>query len=77
MLMLGISPLAIAHGCLEQCTIAICQYLLVIKGFNVNVYAGSGWVLTALGFNGAEQGHRGFTGTTNYSSWLTQQSRIK
>lgn len=45
------------------------------QGFNVNVYAGSGWVLTALGFNGAEQGASwGFTGTTNYSSWLTQQS---
>ena len=45
------------------------------QGFNVNVYAGSGWVLTALGFNGAEQGASwGFTGTTNYSSWLTQQA---
>lgn len=41
------------------------------QGIGVNVYAGSGWLLSALAFNGAQFGaQQGFTGNTNYS-WLT------
>ncbi|RTK97098.1 MAG: hypothetical protein EKK64_02275 [Neisseriaceae bacterium] len=43
------------------------------QGINVNVYAGGGWLLTALAFNAAEYGAQyGFTGVTNYS-WLAQK----
>lgn len=41
------------------------------QGIGVNVYAGNGWILSALGFNAAQFGaQQGFTGQTNYSSWL-------
>lgn len=41
------------------------------QGIGVNVYAGSGWLLSALAFNGAQFGaQQGFTGNTNYS-WLS------
>lgn len=42
------------------------------QGIGVNVYAGNGWVLSALGFNAAEFGAEktGFTGQTNYTSWI-------
>lgn len=44
------------------------------QGIGVNVYAGNGWVLSALGFNAAQFGAQsGFTGNTNYS-WLPMQS---
>ena len=43
------------------------------QGINVNVYAGGGWLLTALGFNAAQNGAEpGFVGVTNYN-WLAQQ----
>ena len=45
------------------------------QGVGVNVYAGGGWVLSALGFNAAQFGaQQGFTGQTNYSSWLQMQN---
>lgn len=44
------------------------------QGAGVNVYAGNGWILSALAFNGAQFGAQsGFTPQTNYTSWLTQK----
>ncbi|MDD3266237.1 MAG: hypothetical protein PHC75_03535 [Burkholderiales bacterium] len=41
------------------------------QGIGINVYAGNGWILSALGFNAAQFGaQQGFTGQTNYTSWL-------
>jgi hypothetical protein len=41
------------------------------QGVGVNIYTGGGWLLSALAFNGAQFGAApGYTGQTNYSSWL-------